>query len=182
MTKKSIIAAAMLAVLSLLPATAFAGPLTFTFEQTGFSENAVISGWFNGTDLDDNGQLSFLDGEIDDFYVSFSGNSFVPMFELLFADLSYLVYNLHDGYLGNLFDDEGIEAIGVTHEYAAGPAIFFSECGIGFDCAYVAGPEFSNVDFSAASIAVSEPATTMLLLTGLLGAGLIRRRRASNIG
>ncbi len=56
----------------------FARAETFTFTQTGFFEDAVVSGYFVGHD--DNGDGWLLPYEVSDFSLSFSGNSIVGAF------------------------------------------------------------------------------------------------------
>ena len=51
---------------------------TFVFQQTGFFEDAVVTGSFSGTDDDGDGWL--LPYEVSGFTLSFSGNSIVGAF------------------------------------------------------------------------------------------------------
>jgi hypothetical protein len=74
--------------------------LSFDFSQGGFDGDASVTGMFAGDDLDGNGQLSSLAGEVADFSMSFSGYSFVASFSLGFSDLLGLVYDLDGGPLG----------------------------------------------------------------------------------
>jgi len=175
----TIIAAAFLG----LSAGAQAAPISYTFEQAGFDEGAGVTGSFLAEDLDANGLVSLDDGEIFDFSLAFSGNSILQTFSLMFADLTYFVYNL-DGAIGELFDDEGIEAGNGGFQYVAGPGSFFTECGQGFDCAWAGGPNAGEdaysaglIDVAMTSAQVPEPAAGALLLTGLLGTTLLLRRR-----
>jgi hypothetical protein len=175
----TVIAAALLGLSAGAPAT----PLSYPFEQGGFDEGASITGSFSAEDLDSNGLVSLDDGEIFDFSLAFSGNSILQTFSLMFADLTYFVYNL-DGAIGDLFDDEGIDAGNGGFQYVAGPGSFFSDCGQGFDCAFAGGPNVGEDAYSAGVINVAltsaqvpEPAAGALLLTGLLGTTLLVRRR-----
>lgn len=83
---------AMAAVLVLLAPAANASLYNFT--QTGYEQGASISGSFEATDLNANGQLVgsiFTNfAEITAFTVSFSGNSLVSAFTHTLSDLSYL--------------------------------------------------------------------------------------------
>lgn len=70
----------------------------YTFSQTGFEENAFISGSFEGVDSNDDGILQggFLASvqEISAFSMTFSGNSIVPVFSHAYSDLTYLGFRL----------------------------------------------------------------------------------------
>lgn len=183
MIRKTTLSLIALAAAAVLPGAVQAAPLSYSFEQTGFDEGASVTGSFSAEDLDSNGVVSLDDGEIFDFSLNFSGNSVLEAFNLVFGDLTYFVYNL-DGLLGELFDDEGIDAANAGYQYAGGPGSFFTECGQGFDCAWAAGPNAGQDAFSAQLISVTldstdvpEPAAGLLLLTGLLGTGLLLQRR-----
>lgn len=96
----------------------------FEFSHGGFSEGAVLTGFFAGADLDGNGRLSSLEGELTDFAMQFSGNSFVPAFSIGLEALDGLVYFLNGGPLGD--DDhptrgEGIRARIGDLVYVIGP-------------------------------------------------------------
>lgn len=96
--------------------------LIFDFSQQGFDEGAIVKGMFAGDDLDGNGQLSSLAGEVTDFSMRFSGNSLVSSFSLGFADLFGLVYDLDGGELGDglTLDREGIIASAGIYSYISG--------------------------------------------------------------
>ncbi len=68
----------------------------YNFTQTGYEEGATISGSFDATDLNANGQLVgsvFTNfAEITAFTVSFSGNSLVSAFTHTLSNLDYLGY------------------------------------------------------------------------------------------
>jgi len=96
----------------------------FAFTQGGFSEGAVLTGFFAGADLDGNGKLSSLEGELTDFAMHFSGNSLVPAFSIGLDGLDGLVYFLNGGPLGD--EDhptrgEGIRARMGDLTYVIGP-------------------------------------------------------------
>jgi len=159
-------------------------PMGFDFYQGGFDDGAYVSGMFTGNDLDSDGQLSSFNGEIIDFMMDFSGNSYVSSFSIGFADLFGLVYDLDGGPLG----DGWFEGIGVSTEssyYAAGPGPF-DVCGIGDNCAVVAvfDEEEGFESFSAELVAVSSkdvPEPTLLALLGIGLAGFSVSRKRKNV-
>jgi hypothetical protein len=73
----------------------------FTFSHSGFSEGAVLTGFFSGEDLDGDGKLSSLEGEVTDFAMHFSGNARVAAFSIGLDELDGLVYFLNGGPLGD---------------------------------------------------------------------------------
>jgi hypothetical protein len=119
----------------------------YSFTQSGFSEGAIVTVTFSGSDLNADTQITSFDGEVTAFSMSFSGNSVVPAFSLGLADLFGLVYDDDGGPLGDglTLGVEGIGASGVTFSYDAGPGPF-DQCGIGVDCAVVS--DGVNNDFS----------------------------------
>jgi hypothetical protein len=173
-------------ILFIGPLSANADPITFSFHQGGFDEGAVVTGSFVGQDLNNNEQLSSFDGEIFDFMMSFSGNSFVSAFSLGFGSLLDfgLVYDLDGGPLGDGIGlgVEGILAIGDLFGYVAGPGPA-DICGIGFLCAAVGDFKDDGISFSDELVWVSgpatvpEPGTLAMLGIGLAGIGFTRRRR-----
>lgn len=167
----------------------------YTFIQEGFSEGAYISGSFTAEDLNLNGEYSSLNGEITDFYLEFSGNSFIPVFTASFNELFGLSYEFNNGaFLG---DDENITAEGLSVdgisadisafiEYSAGLATSIGSCD-GVDiCASIiydsSAGFFEDVSTEAIIVnpvveptAVPIPATSIFLLASLLS--FISRRR-----
>lgn len=167
-------------------AVAHAQPTIFDFFQPGFSEGAVVSGFFVAEDLDGDGRISTLGEvtEVSDFQLSFSGNSRVPAFSLGPDDLEGLVYVLDGGPLGDDSDPvdefrEGIRARAGNLLYVIGPGpdqFAGIVCGEGVDCSSVSSGE--SVDFSAELMRVTErrpalpvpiPAWSWLVLALLLG-------------
>lgn len=161
---------------------------SFEFTQSGFSEGAVVTLSFSGTDNNADTQITSFDGEITAFSMSFSGNSIVPAFTLGLADLQGLVYDNNGGPLGDglLLGIEGVAADDTNFNYTAGPGPF-DECGIGIDCAVVS--DGTNNDFSQellvrGSTAIPVPTLSqwallcMILL--LYGLSLRQTRRTSN--
>lgn len=142
------------------------GPGRWLFEQLGFEEGASASGFFEGDDIDGNGQLSSFAGEVTGFGMSWSGNSLVPAFALDFSALFGLVYDLDGGPLGDglVMDVEGIGADDGVYYYLAGPGPIF-DCGDAGRCGIVG----SRTDVPA-------PAGLALFGLGLLGVAAARRR------
>lgn len=134
------------------------------FSQAGYDEGAVASGFFEGADIDGDGQLSSFDGEVSGFGMSWTGNSLVPAFMLDFVTLFGLVYDLDGGPLGDglTMDVEGIGADDGTYYFIAGPGPIF-ECGDSGRCGIV-------------GTRVPAPAALALFGLGLVGLGAARRR------
>jgi len=165
-----------------------AGPASATiyfFSGGGFSEGATITGAFQATDLNMNGQISSFDGEVTNFSATFSGNSVVGgPYDFVFSDLIGLVYNL-DGVLGdNTFGDGGFDdAEGIFA--GSDQAVFgvgdgpFNNCDGVTPCAQIFNTDFVQ-DFSVEAFSVAvvpEPATWGLMIAGFGAVGFAMRRR-----
>ncbi len=180
---------AMVMCLSISSGPASATVIGFDFIQHGFSEGAFVSGMFYGEDLNMDGQLSFIDGELTDMMLEFSGNSFVSAFSLVLGDTGIfagVVYDLDGGPLGDGFnlDIEGLASNnlggGGPLFYVAGPGPV-AECGIGVVCAILGdgiGPNQTSTELIYVTAkSVPEPVTFILLSLGLFGLGFNRRKR-----
>ncbi|MEM9840874.1 MAG: hypothetical protein AAF830_17215, partial [Pseudomonadota bacterium] len=96
--------------------------MTFSFSVGGFDGGGSITGTFEATDLDMDGQIVSFSGEVTAFEASLVGNSNVADTTWEFADLFGLVYDL-DGTIGDGITG-GIEGLGVddgTFEFVHGP-------------------------------------------------------------
>lgn len=159
---------------------------TYSFTQGGFSENALISGSFSGSDTSADGMLTggsltsnpFVGpSEITDFTAEFSGNSLVGAFSFSFSDLGFLAFDL--GGNSDLSDytspNEAIITENGLFGGTTGP-IYLSGVGAvdglctGSDiCGQVSGDAPATADVPA-------PAPLALVGLGLLGLSLRRRR------
>lgn len=131
-------------VAAIMATNAFAAPSIFEFNQIGYDDGGIFSGFFEAEDLDGNGQISSFNGEISDFQATYASGLINTSFS--FVDfmgggeelgLSGLVYTL-DGN-GTIGDDESgdIEGLAVSNgefNIAVGPGPFglcngFEACG-----------------------------------------------------
>ena len=164
----------------LLAQGAVAMPITYDFTQGGYRHGALVSGFFSGEDLDGDGQLSSFAGEVSDFALTFTRKNGKPVFQLDFADLFGLVYDLDGGDLGDGADghQEGILAFDWKRLFAVGPGPLGQVCGEGDACALVLAPGLLGFSDEPVKVVarVPEPATVVLLIVGLLGLIWARRR------
>lgn len=165
----------MMVSVMLLAQSAVATPITYDFYQHGYSHQGVVSGFFSGSDLDNDGVLSSLNGEVTGFQLTFSRHN-TALFSLDLDDLIGLVYGL-DGLLGDS-QGEGILAFNWNSLFAAGPAVLGQTCGQGSLCALAIGPYALGITNQPLQVAVRvpEPGTVVLLLLGVLGLIWVRRR------
>ena len=107
---------------------AAANPITppdsqdFEFRLAGFTLGGEMHGTFSGQDLDGNGVLSSLEGELSGFSLHFSGNSAVPAFHIGLEGLDGLVYVLDGGPLGD--DDDPLNDRGEGIRARIGDVVF----------------------------------------------------------
>ena len=71
----------------------------YTFSQTGFEEGAFVTGSFQGSDLNNDGVISFGSlapaQELTAFSLSFSGNSIASAFTHGLSDITFFGYGLN---------------------------------------------------------------------------------------
>ena len=160
-------AVAVSAVSNALVLVTPAGEGVFGFSQDGFGLGGMVSGVFAGHDLDHNGQISSLRGEVSDFALSFGGNGLVQPFELRRQDLTVLVYDL-DGTIGDGLhgDIEGLSAFRTGGIFYLAGANAFRPCGDGTTCALL--------DDGQQQI-LATPGAALLLSAGMLAFSLCRR-------
>jgi hypothetical protein len=179
-TRKSfyLLAVLILSVFTALPVNAG----IYLFSQDGYSGGGVITGWFDAIDTSSNGQISSFDSEVSDFFLSFSGDSFVGDFTHTFADLDGLVYDVGSGFIG---DGTGGYVEGMASsdffmdfDYASGLG------GLGVYGGMVWESSEEQFSFTNNMIAVTDPVVVpvpgaiWLSCSGLLGYWQLRRRRA----
>ncbi len=161
--------------------TASSTVVKFNFYQSGFDEGAVVTGMFEGEDMDGDGFLVAQDKafgppfEVTDFNMKFSGNSIVPAFTFDFSDFSNaispsLVYDLNDGpFLGG----SSLEAFAVIQNTdASGVAVDDFGILLLSDGRTVVFSSEGSGTFSSELIKVSAvplPAAVWLFGSGLLG-------------
>jgi len=160
-----------IAVLTVLPASA----ASFNFFQGGYSEGATITGMFTGEDLNNDGFIHSLDGEVTDYMMSFSGNSLVPAFSHGLPDFFGLVYVLGSD-IGNFFDFDGIASNDVATFYGAsgGTNLYPGSPISGGNVGTFAGALDTTNEFVTVNT-VPEPSTVLGL--GLLGLGALVKRQ-----
>lgn len=163
-----------------LSGAAQAAATTYSFAQGGYAEGASISGTFVAEDLDGNNQLNSLLAEVQDFSLSFSGNSLVEAFTLSFADLITLVADLDGGPIGarRTVAAEAIGANSALYSFLAGPGLV-DACGSGAPCAFVQrfGGGFDASTEPVNFQVIPVPGSLALLVSAL---GVLGARRGRN--
>lgn len=139
----------------------------FNFSQTGFEEGAIISGYFEVNDLNNDGQILAGDSllgynlnELSAFSLSFSGNSLVAAFTQSLSDITVFSYKLGTSFLGDDSSPIG-EAIGTNWLTSTGYA-YSGGIGSGYGWSQV---ETLGVD-GALSISNEQMSVTAVPLPG----------------
>jgi hypothetical protein len=135
-----------------------ANALTFAFSQLGWNGGGEVNGLFSGEDINEDNIISFDDGEVFSYMMSFQGNSTVSDFNHSLTNLFDLEYTLGSSTIDNLLSQGGDPASlynGLSGEIGQG------------------APSISTIQ--AVSVKeVSEP--TPLVGTILLGLGIYLKR------
>jgi DNA-binding beta-propeller fold protein YncE len=95
-----------LAVSLLVSISGVSHAASYTLNQDGFQDGGQITGFFEGNDLNADGRISFSDGEVGAFSLSFNGNSVVRAFTHGLEDLIGLNWQLNGG-TGGVLGDQG---------------------------------------------------------------------------
>lgn len=168
------------ALAALVAGASPAAATDYVFTQTGYSGGGVVSGHFQGVDLDNNGQIVSWQGEVLEFSLTFSGDAVVPDFTHDLSNLFGLVYVVGSAFIGDTSFENVIgwfpEGIGSQNHNAAaayfatglGPAGMF-----GGKAEVMGAGAFSTTDSLVAVSAVPEPGPAPGLLSGLLIIGIL---------
>ena len=154
---------ALAAAVVVEPARAEAPEQSFVFSQTGFADEARITGAFAGADLDGDGWLYGY--ELTRFELHWSGNRAVAAFSLGFDDRAGLEFELATGRVWHM--------AGVSTDAEGGR--HFSYDSMGWPSDEPLGLSSSSWAPLAVSAAVPEPQSLALWLAGL-GVVALRRR------
>jgi hypothetical protein len=154
------------AIIGLMVLPMQAQATTYLFTQAGYSAGATATGAFTGNDLNNDGIINSLEGEVSSFSLNFSGNSIVDAFSLDASSLIGLYY--------------GPAAFSII---TASVPQFLLNSGPGGSCTPVCSVVIapSGIDFAAQSPTVSavpEATTWALLITGFAAVGYALRRRS----
>ncbi|MBD5780033.1 VPDSG-CTERM sorting domain-containing protein [Pelagicoccus sp. NFK12] len=171
------------AILTLAATSSQAVSISYDFTQGGYEEGAVVTGSFTAEDINTDGQIDGFSGEVSDFSMSFSGNSLVAAFDLLFVDLFSLVYDM-DGTIGD-GATEGMAATNFFFSFDVGASPFAPPYPLigGIGDFFTPGASVSSelvivtaaTNSGAADVPDSGP-TVALLGLGVLAIATARRR------
>jgi PEP-CTERM motif len=143
---------------------------SYYLSQSGFSTGGAIAGHFEGADLNSDGVIDLLDGEVASFSLTFSGNSVVPAFSYGLPELQSFSYETGTSFIG----DSGVPIVegvlvgpfGVAgYTYNSGQLPVVGRGGVIF------GPSGQIADATFQLLAVSqvpEPQSFVLLALGLV--------------
>lgn len=158
-----------------------AGPAmatSYAIELDGWDTGGLLTGSFAGDDLNGDGFISWLDGEVTAFSVSFGGSSNVGAFSFGTANLQGLIYRLDGGPLGDdeLPQSEGIFASSDNFTLLSGigaagvPGAFVVDLG---------AESFATTASLITVSAVPEPQSVLLMMGGLTLLGVAARARSA---
>jgi hypothetical protein len=185
MFRKKIIAVLVVLGISVC-GTASSTVVKYKFSQSGYDEGAIVTGMFEGEDVDGDGFLTFRDGDLAGFSMEFSGNSIVPAFTSNFISptTDAVIYELNGGPLGDFPDENspfGTGEIIFTQHFSAGFDVNKDLCGGKF-CGVVNGlADSSPYTISSELVKVSAvpvPAAVWLFSSGLLALFGVQRNKS----
>ena len=169
--------------------TTTASIVKYNFSQSGYDEGAIVTGMFEGEDVDGDGYLvsdiSELSlSEVTAFNMKFSGNSMVPAFSLGLADLQILSYGLNGGPLGD--SRRELISAAANSDLDAGFTIISDETGeddnLITSVVFLQDSPISNSSELVIISAVPLPAAVWLFGSGLLGLiGINKSKLSANL-
>lgn len=169
---------AIATAIGLVSSVSVANAAVYTFSQTGFEENAFISGSFEAADLNING---LVEGgtiasiqEITNFTLSFSGNSIAPAFTHTYADLTVLNYRPAKAILG----DQNPEGLATNWFGTTGFTYVSGTAAAGEQGGWVINQDTQGLSHSDNLISVAAvPLPGAVWLFGPVLAGFVARKR-----
>ena len=175
-------AAAIAAFGTTAGAPALAAQQAYTFTQAGFNGGGVLQGRFVVDDLNHDGAITSVAGELLSFAMSFDGDTLVPSFSMGLQELGALNWRLGSLLLGDEILRRGAEGLisdytlEMPFNYATGLGPTSVPGGYVIDMRHAA---VSSTSQPVSVSAVPEPSSYALMGAGLaLLAGLARRRSA----
>lgn len=157
----------------------------YAFSQDGFAGGGIVTGLFEGADLNNDGFIqgtTFIEGlaEISAFSVSWSGNGFMPAFSQTLSDLTHFSYNTSKSVLGDVFP-EGIATnwFGQSgYQYLTGQGVNSFTAGYVVDAATGEYLETFNL-VSVVPATVPVPGAVWLFGSALAGFVSVKRRKVA---
>lgn len=158
---------------------------TYSFEQS-YASGGLLTGQFEATDLNGDDVIVSFDGEVTSFYANFYINPLLPVLSFT-ADNFALIFDL-DGssVLGDgVVSREGLGSVDETNSVAmlVGPGPLVACNGIDSCAAVFLLATGDLIDTAVNPLIVTElaavplPASGLLMGGGVIGLGLLRRRR-----
>jgi hypothetical protein len=144
---------------------------TYSLSQSGFTAGGTIAGYFEGADLNSDGVIDSLNGEVASFTLTFSGNSIVPAFSYGLSQLLSFSYEAGTSFIG----DSGVPIFegvlvgpspGIAgYTYNSGQLPVVGRGGVIF----APGGQIADATFQLLAVSqVPEPRSFVLLLLGLV--------------
>lgn len=148
---------------SLLSATQTCATTTYSISQSGWSNGATVTGFFSGEDLNHDGYIALVNGEVDAYQITFSGNALIPNFTHSLADLQFFRYTIGSPGFRPSFP-----------LYSFGSGYFYDA-----DDYLIGLPNLSVTTFTHqnAMVSIPEPTTVSIFVAGLIGLTVLSHRR-----